>query len=115
MNSTKFARRSRVFSHEGGIGVARLKDSPPSEARMIAECADWIRLSIDDSHSSIASSKAAVLTTSWRPSTSSVSLFYCSRAVSSSTCFTQCRTVATPSLRRGGTNQRLSTYTQIAI
>jgi hypothetical protein len=27
-----------LLSQEGGMGVARLKDSPPSEAKMIAEC-----------------------------------------------------------------------------
>jgi hypothetical protein len=28
------------FSQEAGIGVARLRDNPDSEARIIAECAD---------------------------------------------------------------------------
>jgi hypothetical protein len=39
LGSSRFA--GIVFlSQEGGMGVARLKDSPPSEARMIAECKD---------------------------------------------------------------------------
>jgi hypothetical protein len=48
---------------------------------MIAECADCTRLSLDADHSSIASSMATVLTTSWLASTSSVSRFCCSMAV----------------------------------
>lgn len=42
-SSRKFARRSRVYFQEGGIGVARHKDSPPSEARIIAERAACTR------------------------------------------------------------------------
>ena len=39
LGSSRFA--GIVFlSQEGGMGVARLKDSPASEARMIAECVD---------------------------------------------------------------------------
>ena len=39
LGSSRFA--GIVFlSQEGGMGVARLKDSPSSEARMIAECED---------------------------------------------------------------------------
>jgi hypothetical protein len=55
---------SRAFSQEGGIDVARLKASSSSEAKMIAECADCTRLSCGAVHSAIASSMAAVLTTS---------------------------------------------------
>lgn len=36
-----FARGGRAFSQEGGIDVARLRDNPDSEARMVPECADW--------------------------------------------------------------------------
>ena len=36
---------------EGGIGVARLKESSSSEARMIAECVLCTRLSCDAGHS----------------------------------------------------------------
>jgi hypothetical protein len=39
------------FSQEGGIGVARLKESSSSEARMIAECVLCTRLSCDVGHS----------------------------------------------------------------
>ena len=39
LRSSRFARVV-FFSQESGMGVARLKDNPPSEARMIAECAD---------------------------------------------------------------------------
>src|ERR687897_287094 len=81
-------RRLR-FSQERGIGVARLSESPSSEARMIAECALCTRLSSEGIHSSIAFSIAAVLTTSWLASTSSVNCFCCSSAVSSSTGLTQ--------------------------
>src|SRR5918994_1034689 len=60
------------FSQERGIGVARLSESPSSEARMIAECADCTRLSSEGIHSSIASSIAAVLDPHWLASTSPV-------------------------------------------
>jgi hypothetical protein len=36
----KLVRGGRAFPQEVGMGVARLKDSPSSEARIIAECAD---------------------------------------------------------------------------
>ena len=42
-----------LLFQEGGIGVARLKDNPDSEAKITDECADWIRLSSDDVQSSI--------------------------------------------------------------
>jgi hypothetical protein len=72
--SEKIALRlGRVLAQEGGIGVARLNDSPPSEARIIAECADCARLRCEGVHSSIASSTAADFTTSWPVSTSSFS------------------------------------------
>jgi hypothetical protein len=58
------ARGRGVFSQEDGIGVARLKESPSSEARMIAECVLCTRLSLDADQWSMASSMAAVLTTS---------------------------------------------------
>ncbi len=65
--------------------MARLNDNPPSEARIIAECADWARLRCEGVQPSIASSTAAVFTTSWLELTSSFSLPCCSRAVSRST------------------------------
>src|SRR5215212_2223023 len=83
------------FSQERGIGVARLSESPSSEARMIAECALCTRLSSEGIHSSIASSIAAVLTTSWLASTSSLKRFCCSRAVSSSIGLTQLKEAQT--------------------
>src|SRR3712207_7524983 len=52
------------------IGVARLNDSPSSDAKMMAEWEDSTRLSTPAAHSSIASSSAAVLTTSCRASRS---------------------------------------------
>ena len=77
------------------MGVARLNDSPSSEARMIAECALCTRLSSEGIHSSIASSMAAVLTTSWLASTSAVNRFCCSRAVLMSTGLTQLKEAQT--------------------
>jgi hypothetical protein len=71
--------------------VARLMDSSSSEAMMSAECVLCTRLSCDAGHSLRASSTAAVLTTSRPASTSSASCFCCSRAVSSSTGFTQAK------------------------
>src|SRR3712207_1336943 len=68
------SRLRRVLSQVGGIGLARLNDSPLSEASMIPECEDCTRLSADAGHSSIAFSRAAVLTTRCRASTSSVNL-----------------------------------------
>jgi hypothetical protein len=44
-DSSKFARGRSAFAQEGGLGVARLSDSPSSEARMIAECLLCTRLS----------------------------------------------------------------------
>ncbi len=61
-------RGGRVFSQEGGMGVARLKDSPLPEARMVPECEDCARLSSVDDHASVTSDRAAVLTTSCRAS-----------------------------------------------
>src|SRR5215207_10146813 len=62
------SRLRRVVSQEGGIGVARLKDSPSSENKIVAECEDCARLSTLAGQSSIASSIAAVLTTRCRES-----------------------------------------------
>ncbi|HEV2076060.1 MAG TPA: hypothetical protein VGR10_07450, partial [Thermoleophilaceae bacterium] len=53
-------------SQVAGIGVARLRDSPLREARIVPECEDWACRSADEGHSSIASSSAAVFTTSCR-------------------------------------------------
>jgi len=53
--------------------VARLNDSPPSDARIIAECADWARLRCEGVHPSMAFS-TAVFTISWLESTSLFSL-----------------------------------------
>ena len=50
-SSRKFARGGCAFSQEGGIGVARLKESASSEARMIAEWVLCTRLSCDAGHS----------------------------------------------------------------
>src|ERR671920_1170576 len=93
--SEKFARRSRASSQEGGIGVAWLSNRSSSEARIIAECILRTRLSSDAVHSSIASSMAAVLTTSRLASTSSLNCLCCSRAVSSSSGFTQSKEAQT--------------------
>jgi hypothetical protein len=38
----------RVSLQESGIGVERLSDNPPSEARIVAECEDCARLSSAD-------------------------------------------------------------------
>src|SRR5215218_10984609 len=85
----RYAGGGGALAQEGGMGVARLKESSSSEARMIAECVLCTRLSCDAGHSSMASSMAAVLTTSWLASTSSASPFCCSRAVFRSTGLTQ--------------------------
>ncbi len=45
------------------MGVARLSNSPFSEAKIMPECEACTRLSADTGHSSSASSSAAVLTT----------------------------------------------------
>src|SRR5215217_8330754 len=88
-------REGWAVAQEGGIGVARLNESPDSEARMIAECADCTRLSSEGIHSSIASSMAAVLITRWLASTSAVNRSCCSRAVSNSTGLTQLKEAQT--------------------
>jgi hypothetical protein len=74
---------------EDGIGVARLKESPLSEAKIMPECRDCPCLSADDGHRSVTSLSVAVLTTSCVESTSSVNLSCCSKAIFRFTCRAQ--------------------------
>src|SRR5215212_7754261 len=103
LRSSPAGDNSRTSSQVGGIGVAWASNSSSSEARMIAECILCTRLSCDALHSSIASSMAAVLTTSWLVSTSSLNCLCCSRAVSNWTGFTQSKDPQTEGSPNGST------------